>query len=99
MLRARSDLDRGATREAALQLRIALEAALAELADYADAADLGQRLDELRAARGEVGEAANTALAGPLDDGQDRGGGAGARPPRGRAARAVGGRLRVSHRV
>jgi hypothetical protein len=71
VLRARSDLDRGATREAALQLRIALEAALAELADYADAADLGQRLDELRAARGEVGEAANAALAGPLDDGQD----------------------------
>jgi hypothetical protein len=32
--------------------------------------DLATRLDELRAARGEVGEAANAALRGPLDDGQ-----------------------------
>jgi hypothetical protein len=33
-------------------------------------ADLAARLDELRAARGEVGEAANAALKGPLDDAQ-----------------------------
>jgi hypothetical protein len=70
VLRARADLDRGATREAALQLRVALEAALAELADDAGVADLGARLDELRAARGAVGEAANAALAGPLDRAQ-----------------------------
>jgi hypothetical protein len=70
VLRARADLDRGATREAALQLRVALEAALAELAVHADAADLGARLGELRAARGAVGDAANAALAGPLDRAQ-----------------------------
>jgi hypothetical protein len=66
-LRARADLDRGAMREAALQLRVALEAALAELEAYADVSDLGGRLDELREARLAVGEAANAALAGPLD--------------------------------
>jgi hypothetical protein len=70
VLRARADLDRGATREAALQLRVALEAALTELSEYAEVTDLATRLDELRAARGEVGEAANAALRGPLDDGQ-----------------------------
>jgi len=68
VLRARADLDRGATREAALQLRVALEAALAELSESAGVADLGARLDELREARGAVGEAANAALQGPLDD-------------------------------
>jgi hypothetical protein len=70
VLRARSDLDRDATREAALQLRIALEAALAELPAYADVADLAERTEELRASRGEVGDAANAALAGPLDPAQ-----------------------------
>lgn len=67
VLRARVDLDRGAMREAALQLRVALEAALAELDAYADVSDLAERLDELRAARAAVGEAANAALEGPLD--------------------------------
>jgi hypothetical protein len=66
VLRARADLDRGASREAALQLRVALEAALAELGAHADAAGLGTRLDELRTARGAVGDAANAALVGPL---------------------------------
>ena len=70
LLRARADLDRGATREAALQLRVALEAALTELSEYAEVTDLAARLDELRAARGEVGEAANAALQGPLEDAQ-----------------------------
>jgi hypothetical protein len=70
VLRARADLDRGAAREAALQLRVALEAALAELEPFADVADLGDRLAELRAARGAVGEAANAAVAGPLHAGQ-----------------------------
>ena len=70
LLRARADLDRGATREAALQLRVALEAALTELSEYAEVTDLAARLDELRAARGEVGEAANAALQGPLENAQ-----------------------------
>jgi hypothetical protein len=67
VLRARVDLDRGATRAAALQLRVALEAALAELEAHRDVADLTARIDELRTARTEVGDAANAALVGPLD--------------------------------
>ena len=65
-LRARLDLEAGRRREAALQLRVALEAGLAELAPWADR--LPERLDELRDARAEVGAAANTALQGGLDD-------------------------------
>jgi hypothetical protein len=68
VLRARVDLDREAPREAALQLRVALEAALAELEAVADVADLGARLEELREARSAVGSAANAAVAGPLSD-------------------------------
>lgn len=62
-LRARSDLDAGHAREAALQLRIALEAALAELEAEPGMAD---RVEELHAERRVVGEAANAALRGPL---------------------------------
>jgi hypothetical protein len=65
-LRARTDLDAGRRREAALQLRIALEAALAELEPWS--ARLGDRLSELREARGPVGDTANAALQGGLDD-------------------------------
>ncbi|HKF80774.1 MAG TPA: hypothetical protein VKB17_08110 [Thermoleophilaceae bacterium] len=57
VLRARSDLDAGRTREAALQARVALEALLAEL----PAADLGGD-------RGPVGAAANAALRGNLSN-------------------------------
>jgi hypothetical protein len=67
-LRARLDLDAGRGREAALQLRVALEAALAELQPWADGADLAERLAELRDLRGLVGDAANQALQGGLDD-------------------------------
>ncbi|MCW2998354.1 MAG: hypothetical protein JWN65_1903 [Solirubrobacterales bacterium] len=67
-LRARLDLDAGRTREAALQLRVALEAALAELQPWAEGADLSARLGELRDMRGVVGDAANNALQGGLDD-------------------------------
>jgi hypothetical protein len=67
-LRARLDHDAGRTREAALQLRIALEAALAELQPWADGADLAARLEELRELRTVVGDAANSALQGGLDD-------------------------------
>jgi hypothetical protein len=69
-LRARLDLDRGRTREAALQLRIALEAALAELQAWARHGDVARRLDELRDARGVVGDAANRALQGGLEEHQ-----------------------------
>jgi hypothetical protein len=69
-LRARLDLDRGRTREAALQLRVALEAALSELQAWAHRAELARRLDELRAERGAVAGAANRALEGGLDDAQ-----------------------------
>lgn len=61
-LRARHDFDRGRIREAALELRVALEAALAEL-DPADAG-MAERLDDLRERRGRVADAANAALAG-----------------------------------
>jgi hypothetical protein len=66
-LRARLDLDRGRTREAALQLRVALEAALAELQAWSHRADLAQRLAELRGQRAAVAAAANRALEGGLD--------------------------------
>ncbi len=67
-LRARLDLDAGRGREAALQVRAALEAALAELQPWADGADLSARIGELRDLRGVVGDAANRALQGGLDD-------------------------------
>jgi hypothetical protein len=66
-LRARLDLDRGRTREAALQLRVALEAALAELQAWSHHEELASRLAELRAERPAVGAAANRALEGGLD--------------------------------
>jgi hypothetical protein len=67
ILRARLDLDSGRPREAALQLRVALEAAIAELPQAGGrAADMPQRVDELREQRGAVGTAANAALAGDL---------------------------------
>lgn len=67
-LRARTDLDAGRLREAALQLRIALEAALAELEAWRERGDIGDRLAGLRDERGAVGAAANAALRGGLDD-------------------------------
>lgn len=66
-LRARLDLDRGRTREAALQLRIALEAALAELQAWSHHEEMATRLAELRDERSVVGTAANRALEGGLD--------------------------------
>jgi hypothetical protein len=65
-LRARLDLDAGRGREAALQLRVALEAGLAELEPWRDR--LPDRLAELRDSRAAVGAAANSALEGGLDD-------------------------------
>jgi hypothetical protein len=67
LLRARADLDAGRDREAALQLRVGLEALLAELGGALrdpgheeDMATLGER-------RQEAGDAANLALKGNLD--------------------------------
>jgi hypothetical protein len=73
LLRARADLDAGRRREAALQLRVGLEALLAELAGAL--ADPGHEEDiaTLGARRAEVGEAANAALRGDLDDERERG--------------------------
>jgi hypothetical protein len=67
-LRARTDLDAGRHREAALQLDIALAAALRELAPWAPRSDLRSRLDELQGLRPGVEAAAAAALEGGLDD-------------------------------
>jgi hypothetical protein len=69
-LRARLDLDHGRPREAALQLMVALDAALAELAADAHARELAERLTELRAQREPVAAAAQAALSGPLSAAQ-----------------------------
>ena len=68
-LRARGDLLHARPREAALQLGIALDAALAELAAWRDVGDLGERLDELAGLREPVQAAVRAALAGPVDPG------------------------------
>ncbi len=66
LLRARADLDAGREREAALQLRIGLEALLAEVGDAGGGEGHAEDVELLRENRGEVGEAANEALAGEL---------------------------------
>lgn len=67
VLRARADLDGNRWREAALQLRVGLEALLAELP--AALSDPGHKEDiaTLGAQRHEAGELANLALKGDLD--------------------------------
>jgi hypothetical protein len=69
-LRVRLDLDAGRLREAALGLRAAFEAALAELEPWRDAAGLATRVAALRERGGDVRAAADAALQGGLDDGQ-----------------------------
>jgi hypothetical protein len=66
-LRARLDLDHGRSREAALQVLVALDAALAELPADPAAPVLESRLEELHELRDSVDEAGQAALAGPLD--------------------------------
>lgn len=72
ILRARADLDAGRRREAALQLRVALEAMLIELdgalANPGHEKDMG----ELEARRRQAGEAANLALRAELDADRER---------------------------
>ena len=65
-LRARLDLDHGRGREAALQLLVALDAALAELQSDSAPEALAERLTELRGQREPVGAAAQAALSGEL---------------------------------
>jgi hypothetical protein len=67
-LRARLDLDQQRGREAALQLLIALDATIAELATDPAAAAVESRVEELRELRDPVDQAAQAALAGPLDE-------------------------------
>jgi hypothetical protein len=70
ILRARADLDAGRRREAALQLRVALEAMLVELDGALTDPGHEEDMGELQARRGEAGEVANAALRGdlPVDD-------------------------------
>ncbi|CAN5587895.1 hypothetical protein BH10ACT11_BH10ACT11_06200 [soil metagenome] len=65
LLRARADLDAGRNREAALQLRVALEALLAER-EGLRAPGQDDDLASLEERRTATGEAANAALTGPL---------------------------------
>jgi len=71
ILRARADLDAARYREAALQLRIALEALLVEL--NGTLADPGhdEDMSELEARKGVAGEVANAALQGDLSAEQE----------------------------
>jgi hypothetical protein len=66
--RARADLRAGRPREAALQLRVALAAALTELLPWAPRGDLQRRIDELRELQPAADAAASAALEGGLDD-------------------------------
>jgi hypothetical protein len=65
-LRARMDLDQGRGREAALQLSLALDAALAELEGWRASEEVSRRLDELAKHRSAVANAATAALQGGL---------------------------------
>ena len=69
-LRARLDLDHGRDREAALQVVVALDAALAELPGHAGVAAMAPRLREMRELRDAVGAAAQSALSGSLSSAQ-----------------------------
>jgi hypothetical protein len=64
LLRARADLDAGRDREAALQLRVGLEALLVELKDGPADSGHAEDLATLGNRRAEAGEAANAALRG-----------------------------------
>ena len=63
--RARLDLDAGRLREAAFQIRVGLEALLAEIAPGAEAGQ-AEDLAALEASKGAIGQAANAALKGEL---------------------------------
>jgi hypothetical protein len=66
LLRARADLDAGRRREAALQLRVGLEALLVELRGALAHPGHDEDMATLNSRRAEAGEAANAALNGDL---------------------------------
>lgn len=66
LLRARADLDAGRDREAALQLRVGLEALLVELKGALGDPGHEEDMGVLAERKGEAGEAANAALQGEL---------------------------------
>jgi hypothetical protein len=70
LLRARADLNAGRLREAALQLRVAVEAMLVELDGTLADPDHERDMGELQERRSQAGDAANAALRGelPLDE-------------------------------
>lgn len=72
LLRARADLDGSRLREAALQLRVALEAMLAELPGVLVDPGHDEDMGVLAARKHEAGDAANAALRGDLDTEQER---------------------------
>ncbi|HEY2334996.1 MAG TPA: hypothetical protein VGH58_08320 [Solirubrobacterales bacterium] len=72
LLRARADLDGGREREAALQLRVGLEALLTELRGALSDPGHEEDMAALGSRRHEAGELANLALAGDLDPEQAR---------------------------
>ena len=67
ILRARTDLDAGRIREAALQLRVGLEALLIELSGALNDPGHDEDMAVLQERRGEAGELANLALRGELE--------------------------------
>jgi hypothetical protein len=70
ILRARADLDGGRPREAALQLRVGLDALLAELAESLDDPGHADDMAALESRREETVAAADAALHGDLDAAQ-----------------------------
>jgi hypothetical protein len=72
LLRARADLDAGREREAALQLRVGLEALLVELKDAVADPAHGEDMATLQERRSQAGNAANAALQGDLSEEQRR---------------------------
>lgn len=70
LLRARADLDANRHREAALQLRVGLEALLVEFRDALTDPGHIEDMATIEARRHEAGNAANAALHGDLDEAQ-----------------------------
>ena len=70
LLRARADLDAGREREAALQLRVGLEALLVELDGAMEDPGHEKDMADLRGRAAEVAAAAEAAVGGELEEGQ-----------------------------
>ncbi len=70
LLRARADLDAGRAREAALQLRVGLDALLVELPGAIEDPSHDEDMAALESRRGEIAKAAEAATRGDLDASQ-----------------------------